>query len=154
MKFKINNTEWTIIEQSKQEMINLYKELIDPKEDIYFVFGITNKPYHIIFINQDMCEEQKTNTLKHELMHCYIWSYGLGNTFDFDEEMVCDLVASSNDFINEVVDLYLGIKPLYVCDINKNMECAKKSCYINGGECMQTDNKKFANSRRGKCDEY
>jgi len=106
MKFKINNTEWKIIEQSKQEMINLYKEQIQPDEDIVFVFGLTNKSYHIIFINEDMCEEQKINTLKHELMHCYMWSYGLGNIADFDEEMICDLVASSNDFINEIVERY------------------------------------------------
>lgn len=107
MEFKINNTEWKIIEESKQEMINLYKEQIQPEEDVLFVFGLTNKSYHIIFINEDMCETQKINTLKHELMHCYIWSYGLGNVSDFDEEMVCDIVASSNDFINEVVEQYM-----------------------------------------------
>ena len=106
MKFKINNAEWKIIEQSKQEMINLYKEQIQPEEDVYFVFGLTNKSYHIIFINQDMCEEQKIKTLKHELMHCYIWMYGLYNAPNFDEEMICDIVASSNDFINEVVEEY------------------------------------------------
>lgn len=106
MEFKINNTEWKIIEQSKQEMINLYKKQIQPDEEVSFVFGLTNKSYHIIFINEDMCEEQKINTLKHELTHCYIWMYGLYNTPNFNEEMACDLVASSNDFINKVVEKY------------------------------------------------
>lgn len=27
---------------------------------------------------------------------------------------------------------------LYACDVNKNKECNKKNCYINGGECNAT----------------
>ena len=44
-----------------------------------------------------------SKTLKHELTHCYIWNYGLYNVSNFNEEMVCDLVSSINDFINDIV---------------------------------------------------
>lgn len=140
MKFKINNDEWTIEEKPSKEIIELYSIQKYPDEDVFFVFGLTNKAEHIIYINKDMCEGQKIKTLKHELTHCYIWNYGLYNVPNFNEEMVCDLVASSNDFINEIVNEYLGIKPLYLCDKEKNIECDKKSC----GECMITNNIKYA----------
>ena len=103
MKFKINNDEWLIEEKSKEELKELYEK---EEEKAYFVFGVTIKAQHIIYINKDMCEEQKIKTLKHELTHCYIWEYGLYNVMDINEEVICDIVAASNDFINGVVEQY------------------------------------------------
>ena len=103
MKFKINNDEWLIEEKSKEELKELYEK---EEEKAYFVFGVTIKTQHIIYINKDMCEEQKIKTLKHELTHCYIWEYGLYNVMDINEEVICDIVAASNDFINGVVEQY------------------------------------------------
>ena len=54
-----------------------------------------------------MCFEQQIKTLKHELTHCFIWSYGMYNVESYNEEFICDLVAASNDFINEVVEKYI-----------------------------------------------
>lgn len=102
MEFKINEDTWNIEFKNKQEMLEIYK--IEYEDDAYFVFGITNKPLHEIYINQDMKIEQRIKTLKHELTHCYIWEYGLYNAPNFNEEMVCDLVSSINDFINETVE--------------------------------------------------
>lgn len=104
MKFKVNNAEWEIKEVNTQTLVDKYNSENDEKTN--FVFGVTLYPKHEIWINEDMCEEQKVKTLKHELTHCYIWMYGLYNTPNFNEEMACDLVASSNDFINEVVEEY------------------------------------------------
>lgn len=104
MKFKINYDEWEIKEKDKNELKELYEN--DMQEKAYYVFGVTVKSEHIIYINKDMCEEQKIRTLKHELTHCYIWEYGLYNVMDISEEVICDIVASSNDFINEVVEQY------------------------------------------------
>lgn len=142
MKFKINNDEWEIEEKDKNELKELYER--ETQENTYFVFGVTIKSKHIIYINKDMCQEQKIRTLKHELTHCYIWEYGLYNVMDINEEVICDIVASSNDFINEIVEQYLGIKKLYICDAEKKLECNKKSCYINNGGCMYTSNLKYA----------
>lgn len=142
MEFKINNHKWRIEEKSKQELINMYNEQYE--EAAYFVFGLTLRPKHLIYINKEMCKDQKIKTLKHELTHCYIWEYGLYNVPNFNEEMVCDLVSSSNDFINEVVNQYLGIEPLYLCDKDKNTECNKKYC---GKECNYTSNIEFAKTK-------
>jgi len=104
MKFIINNDEWEIKELSKDKLNEMYED--NMKEEAYFVFGLTQKSKHIIYINKDMCNDQKRKTLKHELTHCYIWEYGLYNVTDVNEEVICDLVACSNDFINEIVKRY------------------------------------------------
>lgn len=110
LKFKINNDVWQIEEKKKDELKELYET--GTQEKTYFVFGVTVKSKHCIYINQDMCKEQKIKTLKHELTHCYIWEYGLYNVMDINEEVICDIVACSNDFINEVIEQYKnkGIK--------------------------------------------
>lgn len=104
MKFFINNDTWKIEEKSKEELKELYEK--ESQEKTYFVFGVTIKSEHIIYINKDMCKAQKIKTLKHELTHCYIWEFGLFNIEYVTEEVICDLVASSNDFINEVIKEY------------------------------------------------
>ena len=101
MEFTINNNRWNIEHKNKDELLELYNK--EYEEEAYFVFGITKKSDHCIYINKDMCVDQQIKTLKHELTHCYIWNYGLYNVPNFNEEMVCDLVSSINDFINEVV---------------------------------------------------
>ena len=59
--------------------------------------------------------EQMLLTLKHELMH--VWLYENGHTNQdgqeiFDYEDLCEYVALSNDSINRIVDLYLDVKGL------------------------------------------
>lgn len=105
MKFKINNNSWEIIDKSSKTITEKYNS--ENEERANFVFGVTIYPQHEIWINEDMCLEQKIKTLKHELTHCYIWNYGLYNVPHFNEEMVCDLVSSINDFINITVEQYL-----------------------------------------------
>lgn len=104
MLFFINNATWQIQELESEELQKLYEE--ERKEKAYLVFGVTKYSQHIIYINKDMCMDQKVSTLKHELTHCYIWSYGLYNVTDINEEIICDIVANSIDFINEVVKQY------------------------------------------------
>ena len=54
-------------------------------------------------------------TLKHELMH--VWLYENGHTNQNNDEIfgyedVCELVALSNNSINKIVNLYLKEKEL------------------------------------------
>lgn len=107
MNFEINNDKWQIKEIGKDELKKLYEKSMEEKA--YFVFGVTEKHTHTIYINKDMCKEQKIKTLKHELTHCYIWEYGLYNVVDINEEIICDIVASSNNFINEIINRFIEI---------------------------------------------
>lgn len=102
MKFKINNDNWEIREINKDKIRELWQKMTG--EDTC-IFGLTVKTSQMIFINSDICKEQKIKTLKHELAHCYIWEYGFYYV-EADEETICEIVAKSNDFINEIVEKY------------------------------------------------
>ncbi len=136
MEFEINDTKWTI------EIVNEDRINNETKNDNTLGLTIYKEQKILILENQ----ANIIKTLKHELMHVWMYEYGHPQN---DEELytfenVCEIVASSNDFINEIVNKYLGIEPLYKCDPNKNAICSKKSCYINDGECMHTTNRKYA----------
>ena len=72
--------------------------------DLTFLYGVTLYPYSLILINKDVEKQQQIHTLKHELAHCYMKQSGFHHIEEYDKEMVCDLIASSNNFINEIVE--------------------------------------------------
>lgn len=85
---------------------------------IYIVNRIRGKKSYVgqsrydegdIFIeNSD--EEEMLITLKHELMHVWLYENGHKNQNGkevFDYEDLCELSALSNDSINRIVNLYL-----------------------------------------------
>lgn len=138
MKFEINNTIW-IIEEADEATINNVM-----KQD--GTLGVTIYKDQKIMLLKDQANIVKT--LTHELIHVWLYEYGHNqDEKQFNCEDVCEIVASSNYFINEVVDKYLEIEALYLCDAQKNNVCKKKNCYINSGECMQTSNKRFARKK-------
>lgn len=105
MDIIVNNNKWKIKQIKTFDLLQIYKETYK-NDDVVFAYGLCKYPEHIIYINMEMCKEQQIKTLKHELTHCYIWEYGLFNVPSFTDEMVCDLVASSNNFINKIVKKY------------------------------------------------
>lgn len=98
MKFKINNTEWTIEEVDEATINN------ETKSD--GTLGLTIYKTQTIMLLKDQANIIKT--LKHELTHVWLYEYGHNQTDDktFGYEDACEVVASSNDFINEVVKQY------------------------------------------------
>lgn len=82
--------------------------------------GVTLIRKHEIWLvdnNVDMIR-----TLKHELTHAWLWEYGHNqHEKEFNAEDICEIVASSNDFINEVAGQYTQDKQ--ICHVeNKNWE--------------------------------
>lgn len=147
MKFKCFNMTYEIIEVSEEELKEKYIEEHpkDNKDDIY-VFGNTSYTEHIIRISKELNEEEKIKTLKHELCHCWMWNTANSGHMEYNEEHICEIVASSNNFINEVVNEYIKMKELnlYECDSEKNIGCKKKNCYEIGGPCYLTYNKEYS----------
>ena len=95
-KFKINNKIYTIYNVDTITGKNTY-------------VGRSNYDDRNIYIEYGT-EEQMMITLKHELMH--VWLYENGHTNQdgkevFGYEDVCELVALSNGSINRIVELYL-----------------------------------------------
>ena len=108
-KFKINNTEWTIKEVSEAEINN------EMKND--FTLGVTIYKSQEILLLENQANLIKT--LKHELTHVWLYEYGHAQNDDkkYDYEDICEIVASSNDFINEVIEQYENNKKIKSIDI-------------------------------------
>ena len=98
-KFIINNKIYTIYNINKIEGKNAYVGRSDYKAgEIYIEYGTP---------------KQMMLTLKHELMHVWLYENGHKNQDGqeiFDYEELCELVALSNNSINRIVDLYIKSK--------------------------------------------
>ncbi len=98
MKFKINNAEWTIkiVDEAtmKLEMDNTY------------TLGVTIYKKQEVWLLENQANIIKT--LKHELTHVWLYEYGHNqhNDTSYDCEDICEIVASSNDFVNEIVEKF------------------------------------------------
>lgn len=100
MKFKINNTEWTIKTVDEATINNEIKQ-----EN---VLGLTIYKTQEILLLENQANVVKT--LKHELMHVWLAEYGHNQEEkEFNCEDICEIVASSNDFINDVVKQYNSV---------------------------------------------
>lgn len=97
MEFKINNTTWTIKDVDEPIINN------ETKTDC--TLGVMIYKTQEIWLLKEQANVIKT--LKHELMHVWMYEYGHNqHEKEFNFEDVCEIVASSNDFINEVVEMY------------------------------------------------
>lgn len=94
MKFEINGNIWKIKEVPKEFLENDG----DLAETDYMKQEI---------LLWDACK-CKVNTLKHELCHVWLWEYGHVQNDDhkYHFEQVCQIVANSNDFINDIIEDY------------------------------------------------
>ena len=94
--FKINNRIYTIYNVNKIEGKSTYVGQTDYNtRHIY----IENNSYY-----------QKIITLKHELVHVWLYENGYkyqGKDLCFSVEDVCEIVAYSNYFINYVISKYI-----------------------------------------------
>ena len=100
MEFEINKSKWTIEVVSKDQM--------KLETDNNYTMGLT------IYMEQRvlLCESQANiiKTLKHELVHVWLYEYGHSqNEKGYSYEEVCEIVASSNEFINEIVNKYMEV---------------------------------------------
>jgi Zn-dependent peptidase ImmA (M78 family) len=102
MKFKINNRNWIIKETSKDWLLEQFKK---ENSDGVYCFGLTRYSEQTIYINNELHIDVKRQTLYHELMHCYIWSY-IHNCDNYGEEVLCDISANSHDIIHKIVEDY------------------------------------------------
>ena len=112
-KFKCNNAEWTIKAVDEATINN------EMKND--YTMGVTIYKTQEILLLENQANIMKT--LKHELMHVWLYEYGHAQNDEnkYNYEDICEIVASSNDFINEVVEKYIQDKQ--VCHIeNKKWE--------------------------------
>lgn len=95
-KFEINNHIYTIYNVDKVVGKDSY-------------VGRSHYDDRTIYVEKGT-EEQMLLTLKHELMHVWLYENGHKNQDNreiFDYEELCELVALSNSSINRIVNEYL-----------------------------------------------
>lgn len=102
----MNNREWEIKEIS-QEMFEPSNNEAEQGD----CFGLCDYEQQIIYLWQDLHQQQKRATLMHELMHCYIGCYfsfeDIGN---YPEDVLCNIAANSHDIIHQIVEDYFKEK--------------------------------------------
>ena len=98
MKFKCNNSEWNIKVVDEATINN------EMKQD--GTLGVTIYKTQEILLLESQANIIKT--LKHELTHVWLYEYGHNQNDEktFDYEDICEIVASSNEFINGIVKQY------------------------------------------------
>ena len=98
MNFKCNNSEWTIKVVNEAAINN------EVKND--YTLGVTIYKTQEILLLHDQANIIKT--LKHELVHVWLYEFGHNqHEKEFDMEDICEIVSSSNDFINEIVNKFI-----------------------------------------------
>lgn len=110
MEFEIDTDLWKIKLKSANELLAKLNKNLPENEKYVYGFGLCNYPIHEIWINKECCKEQQIKTLKHELTHVFIWYSGLYNAPSFTEEMVCDIVSNSYNFVSRVITKFKGEK--------------------------------------------
>lgn len=103
MKFKINNDKWEIKELDTRTLC----ERFDGDEN-EFLYGFCSYTENVIYLNNMLTLDRKRNTLIHELTHCWTMSNGWGFSGDTDRETICNIVACSNYFINDITNKYFN----------------------------------------------
>lgn len=93
-EFDINGEVWEIV------------QLPQISEDVSTV-GETQYHTRTITLLDWVDKTTKMRTLKHELAHVWLWEYGHNQQEkEFNHEDVCEIIASSNDFINTIISDY------------------------------------------------
>lgn len=118
MKFEINNTEWNIKTVDEATINN------EMKED--GTLGVTIYKTQEILLLENQANIIKT--LKHELIHVWLYEYGHSQRKEptYDSEDVCEIVASSNDFINKVIEEYKEESQKCLCSTKSWEELSEK----------------------------
>ncbi len=93
-EFDINGEVWEIV------------QLPQISEDVSTI-GETQYHTRTITLLDWVDKTTKVRTLKHELAHVWLWEYGHNqHEKEFNHEDVCEIIASSNDFINSIITDY------------------------------------------------
>jgi len=100
MEIEINGATWTIKNVGEDVINNIMKH--------DGALGLTVYKTQEILLLEDQANIVKT--LKHELVHAWLYEYGHMDRESYSQEDVCEILSSCNEFINEAVIQYKKIK--------------------------------------------
>lgn len=98
MKFKLNNSEWEIIE-CESDSDNLFA-------NGNYRHGTCCFERNTIYIWRDLRKDRKISTLIHELTHAHIEAYGFYSFEEFNHEQICEFNAAHVLSITKIAQEY------------------------------------------------
>ena len=99
VNFGTENSDYEVMLADTENMYNLQPEKDRSK---FLPFGLTVHKERKIYINSDLCLQERYRTLIHELMHAWMWVTGNANHEEYNEDHICEMVASSNTVIYDI----------------------------------------------------
>lgn len=99
MRFKANNLTWNI------DFVNEDTSLMNSDNGMYF--GLTEYQSQKISIRTGLSKEMTRETVIHELVHCFLFSFGVCGFTSLNEEQVCNFVGSHLDKIYEITEKFM-----------------------------------------------
>lgn len=100
-QFSMNNRTFTIYEVNQNDLMR-YKN-----EETGYFYGQSHFKHNEVWLDKDLTNDIKRETLYHELLHCYIVSFITTQDIEhYDEELMCDISARSHNLIHKIVDDY------------------------------------------------
>jgi len=103
-QFYINTLLWQVREEPN-DVIKVDSQEYG-QDDTEFYYGICLYPIQTIEINEDLCKDQKIRTLKHEIVHAWLYSWGMRKE-DYTEEELCEIFANNGTNIESLVQAIL-----------------------------------------------
>ena len=94
--------KWKVYLKSPKEMIDIYYEDTEP-EDGYTVNGITDFTTDNVYINNELDGFLLMKTIRHELMHVYLWDLEK-NDYHFSDEEVVEIMSVAAPLICEIAN--------------------------------------------------
>lgn len=111
-KFKLldeSKYSWEVHLKSNKELTEIYSEEYETDEGTAF-FGITEYLTSKLYINKDIDGYLLIKTLRHELMHIYLWENDNNNGI-YDEDEICETISYIAPIICEKAEeIFLKIK--------------------------------------------
>lgn len=102
VKIAINNLTWKVY------FVKNGDSHLEQNENEQNVCGITHFSDLKIYINKDINYDLIERTIRHELTHAYLFSYGMGQYETFTEENVCDIVETYGKSICLATDVLMS----------------------------------------------
>ena len=95
----VNNLEWEVVLKEQVE----FKKRISSTEDDSYYLGLTIKELDQVWLSDEIQKESLLyRTIKHELTHVFIESYGFGQFSSWSEENLADFIEC---YADQIVDL-------------------------------------------------
>lgn len=95
----INGKKWTITTACNEKMV---VGLNAPNNAS--VYGMADSTINTIYLNENLIEDHQRSTLRHELAHAFMYSYGFMYVEKFNVEMVCEFIGTYGGQIEKIVN--------------------------------------------------